>query len=72
MIFGSSGRFSEDLDFTLDTARPEDDVLVELIDVFNREHHGVTFNFEEYYKTDTDTSFGGEVRYTAPGASACR
>ena len=62
-VFGSAGRFSEDLDFTLDSSEPEDDVLVRLVEVFNREHYGVTFTFEEYYKTDGDTSFGGEVLY---------
>ena len=63
LIFGSAGRFSEDLDFTLDTDRPDDDVLTEIVDVFNREHHGITFAFEEYYKTADDTSFGGDVLY---------
>lgn len=63
MVFGSSGRFSEDLDFTLDTADPEDDVLIHLVDVFNREHYGITFTLDEYYKTESDTSFGGDVRY---------
>lgn len=63
LIFGSAGRFSEDLDFTLDSDRPDDDVLTELVEVFNAEHHGVTFTFDEYYKTDDDTSFGGDVYY---------
>ena len=63
LIFGSAGRFSEDLDFTLDSDRPDDDVLMELVEVFNAEHYGITFTFDEYYKTDDDTSFGGEVRY---------
>ena len=63
LIFGSSGRFSEDLDFTLDSDRPDDDVLTELVEVFNTEHHGVTFTFDEYYKTEADTSFGGDVLY---------
>ena len=62
-IFGSAGRFSEDLDFTLDTERPEDDVLLQLVETFNREYHGIGFSFNEYYKTDDDTSFGGEVLY---------
>ncbi len=43
LMFGSAGRFSEDLDFTLDTEGPEDDVLTEIVDVFNREHHGIFF-----------------------------
>jgi predicted nucleotidyltransferase component of viral defense system len=63
LIFGSSGRFSEDLDFTLDTDRAEDDVLTEIVEVFNGDHHGITFIFDEYYKTEDDTSFGGDVRY---------
>jgi predicted nucleotidyltransferase component of viral defense system len=63
LIFGSAGRFSEDLDFTLDTDLSGDDVLMEIVDVFNREHHGITFTFAEYYKTEDETSFGGEVLY---------
>lgn len=63
LVFGSSGRFSEDLDFTLDTDRPDDDVLTEIVDLFNREHHGIRFSFDEYYKTEDDTSFGGDVLY---------
>lgn len=62
-VFGSAGRFSEDLDFTLDTSESDDDVLVRIVEVFNREHYGITFAFDEYYKTDGDTSFGGEVLY---------
>jgi len=42
LIFGSAGRFSEDLDFTLDSDRLDDDVLTELVEVFNAEHHGIT------------------------------
>jgi predicted nucleotidyltransferase component of viral defense system len=63
LVSGSSGRFSEDLDFTLDTDRPGDDVLTEIVEVFNSEHHGVTFTFDEYYQTDDNTSFGGDVLY---------
>jgi predicted nucleotidyltransferase component of viral defense system len=71
-VFGSAGRFSEDLDFTLDSDEPEDDALVRVVQVFNREHHGITFTFDEYYKTDGDTSFGGEVRYHHAWNSAGR
>lgn len=63
LLFGSAGRFSEDLDFTLATEDSEDDVLVRLVEVFNREHYGVTFVFDDYYKTVDDTSFGGDVLY---------
>ena len=62
-VFGAAGRFSEDLDFTLDSSEPEDDVLVRVVEAFNREHHGIAFTFEEYYKTEADTSFGGDVLY---------
>jgi len=63
VVFGSSGRFSEDLDFTLASGQPDDDVLVPLVEALNRTYHGITFAFDEYYKTDGDTSFGGDVRY---------
>lgn len=64
LVFGSAGRFSEDLDFTLDTDRPADDVLTEIVEVFNSEHYGIAFTLEDYYKTEDDTSFGGDVIYT--------
>jgi predicted nucleotidyltransferase component of viral defense system len=63
LVFGSAGRFSEDLDFTMDSAEPDDDVLMRIVEVFDREHFGITFTFDEYYKTDDDTSFGGDVLY---------
>jgi predicted nucleotidyltransferase component of viral defense system len=63
LVFGSVGRFSEDLDFTIDSDEPDDDVLVRIVETFNREHFGVAFLFDEYYKTDDDTSFGGDVVY---------
>jgi predicted nucleotidyltransferase component of viral defense system len=63
MVFGSSGRFSEDLDFTLDTDRAQDDVLTEMIEVFSGQHYGITFTPDTYYKTDEDTSFGGDILY---------
>ena len=62
-IFGSAGRFSEDLDFTLDTSLPEDDVLVGVVENFNRESFGITFVLDEYYKTEDEISFGGDVSY---------
>ncbi len=41
IVFGSTGRFSEDLDFTLDSDQSEDDVLLQLVETFNREYHGI-------------------------------
>ncbi len=61
LIFGAAGR-SEDLDFTLDTDRPDDDVLMEIVDVFNREHHGITFAFEEYSKSGWNEPLAERLR----------
>lgn len=63
IVFGSAGRFSEDLDFTVDTDGPEDDVLVDVVETLDGEHYGVTFSSDDYYKTEDDLSFGGNVRY---------
>ena len=63
IVFGSTGRFSEDLDFTLDSNDPEDDVLERIVETFNREDHGIAFSFDEFYKTQDDASFGGDVLY---------
>lgn len=63
LVFGSAGRFSEDLDFTIDSDDDDDDVLVGLVETFNREHFGITFTLDEYYKTEDDKSFGGDVHY---------
>jgi predicted nucleotidyltransferase component of viral defense system len=62
-VFGSSGRFSEDLDFTMDADEPEDELLVRLVGALNCTCYGITFSFEEYYKTEDDSSFGGDVHY---------
>ena len=46
IVFGSTGRFSEDLDFTL---RTEDDqaALTAIYEAFHREHHGVAFSLAD-------------------------
>jgi hypothetical protein len=62
-VFGSSGRFSEDLDFTIDSVEADDEVLVRVVEAFNREYLGITVTLDEYYKTDDDSSFGGDVLY---------
>ena len=60
IIFGSTGRFSEDLDFTL---RGDDEqvALTAIYEVFNGNHHGVVFELDDWYQTDD--GFGMEVRY---------
>lgn len=64
MVFGSSGRFSEDLDFTLTADTGQDDALTRLVEVLNGTHYGITYKLEDYYLTDEDTSFGGDVTYS--------
>jgi predicted nucleotidyltransferase component of viral defense system len=64
VVFGSAGRFSEDLDFTLSTDKPRDDVLQEIVETFNATHFEIRFRLDDYYMTDGDTSFGGDVLYS--------
>lgn len=63
LVFGSAGRFSEDLDFTMATEEEPDDILIQVVEVFNAEHYGIRFTLDEHYQTGTERSFGGEVRY---------
>ncbi|MBI4700540.1 MAG: nucleotidyl transferase AbiEii/AbiGii toxin family protein [Deltaproteobacteria bacterium] len=63
VVFGSAGRFSEDLDFTLSTSRAQDDVLQEIVEVFNQAHFDIRFMLDDYYLTEGDRSFGGDVLY---------
>jgi predicted nucleotidyltransferase component of viral defense system len=69
LVFGSAGRFSEDLDFTIDSAEVDDTVLVRLVETFNREHFGITFTFDEYYKTDDDSSLAATCCTGTPGTT---
>jgi predicted nucleotidyltransferase component of viral defense system len=62
IVFGSTGRFSEDLDFTL---RGDDDqtALTSVYEAFLREHHGIRFSLPtDWY--ETDDGFGMEVSYS--------
>jgi predicted nucleotidyltransferase component of viral defense system len=63
LVFGSSGRFSEDLDFTIDTDGDVDDVLQRVLGALDHEHFGITFRVGDFYKSDGDTSLGGVIRY---------
>lgn len=66
LLFGSSGRFSMDLDFTLNVDDADRDAVLErVLEVFSRSHHGVEFKArtEDFYFSDSDTSFGGDVAY---------
>lgn len=63
LVFGSAGRFSEDLDFTMATEEEPDDILIKVVEIFNAEHYGIQFTLDEHYQTGKERSFGGEVRY---------
>ena len=68
-VFGSTGRFSEDLDFTL--RGPDDqEALTAIYAVLNGKHHGVEFALDDWY--ETDDGFGMEVRYSHEWNSAGR
>jgi predicted nucleotidyltransferase component of viral defense system len=72
MIFGSSGRFSDDLDFTFASEAPRDDVLLDLVETFNQKHHGITYTLQDYYVTEEESSLGGDVLYQHSWNSAGR
>ena len=63
LVFGSAGRFSEDLDFTMATEEEPDDILIQVVEIFNAEHYGIKFTLDEHYQTGKERSFGGDVRY---------
>jgi hypothetical protein len=59
-VVGSSGRFSEDLDFTLASDQPEDDVLLRLVEVFNRTHHRSVLTRREVLELVSDSKAVGQ------------
>lgn len=62
VVFGSTGRFSEDLDFTL-CADDDQAALTAIYEVFNTKHHGIRFALgNEWY--ETDDGFGMQVPYS--------
>lgn len=66
MVFGSTGRFSEDLDFTLASTRKPDDVFIDVLSTFTKTYHGITFELDEDYQTIDERSFGADVTYRHP------
>jgi predicted nucleotidyltransferase component of viral defense system len=65
LVFGSSGRFSEDLDFTLASDQPEDDVLLRLVEAFNRAYHGITFATTPLSAATSPTGTNGTTAVTS-------
>ena len=61
LVFGSGGRFSEDLDFTL-VDGDKDEAAIHLHDALDgKTHHGVSFTLSNFY--ETDDSFAVMVGY---------
>jgi predicted nucleotidyltransferase component of viral defense system len=64
LVFGAGGRFSEDLDFTLNAGdtRNREETGIELVVAFDgATHHGVTFGVKEPYVADD--SVGMRITY---------
>ena len=51
---GPTGRFSMDLDFTARKYVEPDDAIVNLMELFNSEYHGITFTLEDNWRTTQD------------------
>jgi predicted nucleotidyltransferase component of viral defense system len=68
MIVGSQGRFSTDLDFTSLAEHDHEDVILEMMQAFEQEFHGIQFNIPEgsYYETQDGLSWGVNPTYTHP------
>jgi Nucleotidyl transferase AbiEii toxin, Type IV TA system len=65
IVFGSSGRFSMDLDFTFCAKDADRDAILQnVLGIFNDNHHGISFKTDEFYFSDGDRSFGGDVEYS--------
>lgn len=64
VFLGSSGRFSTDLDFTALSNLNPDDAILDLMEVLNREFHGITFHLDNEFRiTQGGLSFAVEPTY---------
>ena len=66
MIIGSQGRFSTDLDFTGLEEHNHEDVILAMMDAFQKPYHGIQFAVpdEGYYETQDGLSWGVNPTYT--------
>lgn len=63
VYLASTGRFSMDLDFTARSAAQPDDAIIELMEVFNSEFHGIRFHLDRDWRiTKEGTSFTDMLR----------
>jgi len=65
MFTGSQGRFSTDLDFTGIEAHDHEDVILDMMQVFEQPFHGIQFSIpdEGYYETQDGLSWGVNPAY---------
>lgn len=65
MFTGSQGRFSTDLDFTGIEAHDHEDVILDMMQVFEQPFHGIQFSIpdEGYYETQDGLSRGVNPAY---------
>jgi predicted nucleotidyltransferase component of viral defense system len=66
MHLGSQGRFSTDLDFTGLEDHDHEDVVLQMMEVFQEPFHGIEFEIPDgaYYETDDGLSWGVNPVYT--------
>jgi uncharacterized protein len=78
MFIGSQGRFSTDLNFTGLEEHDHEDVVLEMMEAFAPEFHGIQFSIpdESYYETQDGLSWGANPTYrhawNASGTSEAR
>jgi predicted nucleotidyltransferase component of viral defense system len=78
MFLGGQGRFSTDLDFTGLEEHDHEDVVLDMMEGFAAEFHGIQFNIpdESYYETQDGLSWGVNPTYrhawNASGTSEVR
>ncbi|MGA7713504.1 MAG: nucleotidyl transferase AbiEii/AbiGii toxin family protein [Rhizomicrobium sp.] len=65
MIIGSQGRFSTDLDFTSLQEHDHEDVILEMMQAFTEQFHGIQFVIPDnsYYETQDGLSWGVNPTY---------
>jgi len=66
MIIGSQGRFSTDLDFTGLEEHHHEDVILAMMEAFEKEFHGIRFGIPDnsYYETIDGLSWGVNPTYS--------
>lgn len=65
LFIGSQGRFSTDLDFTALKEHDPEEMIIEMMEAFDEEFHGITFALDDhaYYETQDGLSWGANPTY---------